>query len=139
MSLWTSSRWRSSWFCSSVRTKLPEVIQSVVGFLRKVREFSDSAKEEIRSELGPELNKFEFEDLHPKTFIRKHVLDGDNLGIDEIRAALDPSAELSDLADAVRDAGNAGRSEPPARISVSPSEETPADPATHPAFDPDAT
>ena len=43
------------------------------GFIRKIREFSDSAKEDIRSELGPEFKDFEFEDLNPKTFIRKQL------------------------------------------------------------------
>ncbi|MFF3517490.1 sec-independent translocase [Streptomyces sp. NPDC002573] len=119
--------------------KLPEVIQNVVGFLRKVREFSESAKQEVRSELGPEFKDFEFEDLHPKTFIRKHVLDGDNLGIDEIRGALDPRAELSEVADAVRDAGHDSRPEAPAKGGVSLSKERPPGPATLAVFDPDAT
>ncbi|MEV6513776.1 sec-independent translocase [Streptomyces sp. NPDC051642] len=90
--------------------KLPEIIQSVAEFVRKVRAFSDSAKEEIRSELGPEFKDFEFEDLYPKTFVRKHVLDGDgiglDLGLDEIRSALDPRKELAEVADVVRDAAD---------------------------------
>ncbi|MET8957522.1 Sec-independent protein translocase subunit TatB [Streptomyces sp. NPDC004129] len=119
--------------------KLPEVIQNVVGFLRKVREFSESAKQEVRSELGPEFKDFEFEDLHPKTLIRKHVLDGDGLGIDEIRRALDPRAELSEVTDAVRDAANDRRDMTPAESRTTPSEKTAAGADTHTAFDPDAT
>jgi len=90
--------------------RLPEIIQNVAGFLRKVRELSESAKEEIRSELGPEFKDFEFEDLHPKTFVRKHVLDadgnglGDSFGLDEVRGALDPRTELAQVAEAVREA-----------------------------------
>jgi len=83
--------------------KLPEVIQNVAGFLRKVREFSESAKQEVRSELGTEFQDFEFEDLHPKVFLRKHVLEGDGLGLDEVRSALDPSKELAEVAHAVRE------------------------------------
>ncbi|MER6353597.1 sec-independent translocase [Streptomyces sp. NPDC001634] len=89
--------------------KLPQLIQNVAGFLRKVRELSESAKDEVRSELGPEFKDFEFEDLHPKTFVRKHLLDGDglelrrDLGIDEIRGALDPTKELTETAEAVRE------------------------------------
>lgn len=86
--------------------KLPEIIQNVTGFLRKVREFSESARQEIRSELGPEFHDFEFDDLHPKTLVRKHLLDGDNLGLEEIRSSLDPRAELSQVADAVREAAD---------------------------------
>ncbi|MEV6947239.1 sec-independent translocase [Streptomyces sp. NPDC051172] len=92
--------------------RLPEIIQNVAGFLRKVRELSESAKEEIRSELGPGFKDFEFEDLHPKTFVRKHVLDGggnglgDGFGLDEVRSALDPRAELAQVAEAVREAAD---------------------------------
>ncbi|NUQ96717.1 MAG: Sec-independent protein translocase subunit TatB [Streptomyces sp.] len=92
--------------------RLPEIIQNVAGFLRKVRQLSESAKEEIRSELGPEFKDFEFEDLHPKTFVRKHVLDGDGngladgFGLDEVRSALDPRAELAQVAEAVREAAD---------------------------------
>ncbi|MFF4798900.1 sec-independent translocase [Streptomyces sp. NPDC001351] len=92
--------------------RLPEIIQNVTGFLRKVRELSESAKDEIRSELGPEFKDFEFEDLHPRTFVRKHVLHGDGeglgdgFGLDEIRGALDPRAELTQVAEAVREAAD---------------------------------
>ncbi len=62
--------------------KLPKVIQDVSRFIRKIREFSESAKEDIRTELGPEFKDFEFEDLNPpKTFVRKQLMDGnDDLG-----------------------------------------------------------
>ncbi|WP_327271086.1 sec-independent translocase [Streptomyces sp. NBC_01224] len=83
--------------------KLPELIQNVTGLIRKFRQFTESAKQEIRSELGPEFGDFEFEDLHPKTLVRKHVLNGDGLGFDEIRSALDPGQELAEVADAIRD------------------------------------
>ncbi|MFV5992918.1 sec-independent translocase [Streptomyces sp. NPDC056231] len=120
--------------------KLPEIIQNVVGFLRKVREFSDSAKEEIRSELGPEFRDFEFEDLHPKTFVRKHVLDGDSLGLDEIRSALDPRADLAQVADAVREATTESPREPvtPEHVSLTKDAQS-GSPAHAAAFDPDAT
>ncbi|WP_431042375.1 sec-independent translocase [Streptomyces sp. P1-3] len=81
--------------------KLPKVIQDVAGFIRKVREFSDSAKQDIRSELGPEFKDFEFEDLNPKTFARKHILDKDELGLKEIRNGFDLRKEMADVADAV--------------------------------------
>ncbi|WP_175420929.1 preprotein translocase [Streptomyces griseus] len=72
--------------------KLPEVIQDVTGFLRKVRASSENATREIRSELGPEFEDFAFEDPHPKTFVRKHILDGegDAFGLTALRDALDP-------------------------------------------------
>lgn len=89
--------------------KLPKVIGDVMGFLRKVREFSDSAKEDIRSELGPEFKDFEFDDLRPKNFVRKHVLEKDEYGLkdlQEIRDGFDLKQEMADVTDAVRSYGD---------------------------------
>ncbi|MEU2425925.1 sec-independent translocase [Streptomyces sp. NPDC007851] len=80
--------------------KLPKVIQDVMRTIRKIREFSESAKEDIRQELGPEFKNFEFEDLNPKTFVRKH-LDSDELGLKEIRNGFDLKKEMAEVTDAV--------------------------------------
>ncbi|WP_369212764.1 sec-independent translocase [Streptomyces flavofungini] len=80
--------------------KLPKVIQDVSRTIRKIREFSDSAKADIRQELGPEFKDFEFEDLNPKKFIRKQ-LDNDELGLKEIRNGFDLRKEMNEVADAV--------------------------------------
>ncbi|MFI7287380.1 sec-independent translocase [Streptomyces anulatus] len=82
--------------------KLPKLIQDVTRTIRKIREFSDSAKEDIRSELGPQFKDFEFEDLNPKTFVRKQLMDGDDdLGLKDIRESFDLRKEMSDVTDAV--------------------------------------
>ncbi|WP_327288902.1 sec-independent translocase [Streptomyces sp. NBC_01198] len=85
--------------------KLPKVIQDTMAFIRKVREFSDSAKEDIRRELGPEFKDFEFEDLNPKTFIRKNLMnDEDEYGLKELRElgnSLDLRKEMAEVTDAV--------------------------------------
>ncbi|MFF3749709.1 sec-independent translocase [Streptomyces sp. NPDC002018] len=81
--------------------KLPKVIQDVSRFIRKIRDFSESAKEDIRSELGPEFKDFEFEDLNPKTFVRKQLMDGDDLGLKEIRSSFDLRKEMAEVTDAV--------------------------------------
>ncbi|MGW2045430.1 sec-independent translocase [Streptomyces sp. NPDC001858] len=80
--------------------KLPKVIQDMMRTVRKIREFSESAKADIRSELGPEFKDFEFEDLNPKTFIRKQ-LDNDELGLKEIRNGFDLKKEMAEVTDAV--------------------------------------
>ncbi|MDN0195574.1 sec-independent translocase [Streptomyces sp. S.PNR 29] len=80
--------------------KLPKVIQDVTRTIRKIREFSESAKQDIRQELGPEFKDFEFEDLNPKTFIRKQ-LDNDDLGLKEIRNGFDLKKEMAEVTDAV--------------------------------------
>ncbi|MFD4530129.1 sec-independent translocase [Streptomyces sp. NPDC058470] len=80
--------------------KLPKMIQDVTRTIRKIREFSESAKADIREELGPGFKDFEFEDLNPKTFIRKQ-LDNDELGLKEIRNGFDLKKEMAEVTDAV--------------------------------------
>ncbi|MEY9874535.1 Sec-independent protein translocase protein TatA [Streptacidiphilus sp. MAP12-33] len=53
--------------------KLPKLVAEGVGLLRKLRQLADSAKQEVRDGLGPELGDFEFEDLNPRTFVRKQL------------------------------------------------------------------
>ncbi|MFF4312105.1 sec-independent translocase [Streptomyces sp. 900105755] len=124
--------------------KLPKVIQDVMRTIRKIREFSESAKEDIRQELGPEFKDFELEDLNPKTFIRKH-LDSDELGLKEIRNGFDLKKEMAEVTDAVhsRDtdsstssAGSGGSGS--GRLDMT---KKPEDPGTddRPPYDADAT
>ena len=91
--------------------KLPKVIQDVTRTIRKIREFSESAKQDIHSELGPEFKDFDFEDLNPKTFLRKQ-LGNDDLGLQEIRNGFDLKKEMAEITDAVngRDTGSSSSS-----------------------------
>ncbi|MER6623188.1 MULTISPECIES: sec-independent translocase [unclassified Streptomyces] len=122
--------------------KLPKVIQDVTRTIRKIRDFSESAKQDIRQELGPEFKDFEFEDLNPKTFIRKQ-LDNDDLGLKEIRNGFDLKKEMAEVADAVhgRDADSSS-SAPSAssggRVDMTKKPEKPAA-DDRPPFDMDAT
>ncbi|RSN54882.1 Sec-independent protein translocase TatB [Streptomyces sp. WAC 04229] len=128
--------------------KLPKVIQDVTRTIRKIREFSDSAKQDIRQELGPEFKDFEFEDLNPKTFIRKQM-ENDELGLKELRNGFDLKKEMAEVTDAVhsRDtesssSGSASSSGPGGgRIDMSKKPERPEKPAAEdrPPFDADAT
>ncbi|MEU2516863.1 sec-independent translocase [Streptomyces syringium] len=130
--------------------KLPKVIQDVSRTLRKIRQFSESAKEDIRSELGPEFKDFEFEDLNPKTFVRKHVLDKDELGLKEIRSSFDFKSEMADVADAVHgrestqpapSAGGSGTADLLKKTGTPDllKKQTARDAGTPPPFDSDAT
>ncbi|MFB7656999.1 MULTISPECIES: sec-independent translocase [unclassified Streptomyces] len=134
--------------------KLPKVIQDVTRTIRKIREFSDSAKQDIRQELGPEFKDFEFEDLNPKTFIRKQM-ENDELGLKELRNGFDLKKEMAEVTDAVhsRDtessssgsgSGSASSSGSGAgRIDMSKKPERPEKPEQpaedRPPFDADAT
>ncbi|AEW96363.1 MULTISPECIES: sec-independent translocase [Streptomycetaceae] len=89
--------------------KLPKLIQDVARMIRKLRAFSDNAKEDIRKELGPEFKDFEFEDLNPKTFVRKNLLDNDRLGLQEIRNGFDLKDEMATVTDAVQEGRGAVR------------------------------
>jgi sec-independent protein translocase protein TatB len=51
--------------------RLPRVLSDVLGGLRKVRSMARNATADLSRELGTNI---ELEDLHPKTFIRKHLL-----------------------------------------------------------------
>jgi sec-independent protein translocase protein TatB len=123
--------------------KLPKVIKDVSQVIRKIREFSDSAKEDIRKELGPEFKDFEFEDLNPRTFVRKQLLDNDDLGLKELRNGFDFKTEMADITDAVHGRDGSGSS----GSSSSSSSETPdpyrkrdrLEPGEPPPFDSDAT
>ncbi|HCA88029.1 MAG TPA: Sec-independent protein translocase TatB [Streptomyces sp.] len=83
--------------------KLPKVIQDTSRFIRKIRDFSDSAKADIRSELGPDFKDFDFEDLNPKTFVRKQLAENEDLK--DIRNGFDLRKEMSDVTDAVHGRG----------------------------------
>lgn len=122
--------------------KLPKVIQDVMRTVRKIREFSESAKEDIRQELGPEFKDFEFEDLNPKTFIRKQ-LDNDELGLKELRNGFDLKKEMAEVTDAVHgreseSSVSSGSSDSSgARIDMTKKPESPGE--DRPPFDADAT
>ncbi|MCH0540065.1 Sec-independent protein translocase subunit TatB [Streptomyces sp. MUM 203J] len=126
--------------------KLPKVIQDVAGFIRKIRNFSESAKQDIRSELGPEFKDFEFEDLNPKTYIRKQLTENEDLReLKELRSSFDLRKEIDDVAGAVKGAAD----EPgPVAPAPSPSSSSAPDllkkrdtsgPGDRPPFDADAT
>ena len=126
--------------------KLPKVIQDVMRTVRKIREFSESAKQDIRQELGPEFKDFEFEDLNPKTFIRKQ-LDNDELGLKEIRNGFDLKKEMAEVTDAVHgrdaDTSSSSSSSSPAvsaggTVDMTKKREKLA-PDERPPFDADAT
>jgi sec-independent protein translocase protein TatB len=51
--------------------RLPKVISDGVRLLRTVRDMARNATSDLSRELGTEVR---LEDLHPKTFIRKHLL-----------------------------------------------------------------
>ena len=51
--------------------RLPKVLRDIMRGLRKLREMARNATSDLSQELGTDV---QLEDLHPKTFLRKHVL-----------------------------------------------------------------
>ena len=46
--------------------------------LRDLRKIAEGAKNDLREGLGPEFSDFDIEDLNPKRFVQKHLLDDIN-------------------------------------------------------------
>ena len=53
--------------------KLPDLARQAGRFVRQVRDFANTARDELRSELGPEYADLELRDLDPRTIVRKHI------------------------------------------------------------------
>ncbi|MFF0437587.1 sec-independent translocase [Streptomyces sp. NPDC004327] len=123
--------------------KLPKMIQDVSRFIRKIREFSDSAKADIRSELGPEFKDFEFEDLNPKNFIRKQLAEnGDLKDLNELRSTFDLRKEMNEVADAVHSRETTPPPAVPTTVNGSPDllkKQDKPDAPERPPYDSDAT
>jgi sec-independent protein translocase protein TatB len=61
--------------------KLPHAAASAARLLKQVRAFSESAHEQVRDHLGPEVAELDLRDLDPRTLVREHLLSE----IDEVR------------------------------------------------------
>ena len=55
--------------------RLPEFARQAGRLVRQVRQFTNSARDDIRSELGPEFANFELTDLDPRRAMRKYIQD----------------------------------------------------------------
>jgi sec-independent protein translocase protein TatB len=54
--------------------KLPQAATQAGRMLRQVRQMANNAKTDLQDNLGPEFANFDPTDLHPKNFVRKHLL-----------------------------------------------------------------
>lgn len=53
--------------------RLPDLARQAGQMIKKVRTFANSARDELRTELGPEYADLELRDLDPRTIVRKHI------------------------------------------------------------------
>ena len=65
--------------------KLPDLARQAGQMLRKARQFADSARDELREELGPEYADLELRDLDPRTIVRKHIIEAMNDAEDDAK------------------------------------------------------
>jgi sec-independent protein translocase protein TatB len=56
--------------------QLPKMAAQAGRALRELRRLADGARDDLREGLGPEFPDFDLADLHPRNFVRKHLLDG---------------------------------------------------------------
>jgi sec-independent protein translocase protein TatB len=58
--------------------KLPKAARDAGRLLRQLRQMATGVRNDIRSELGPEFADFDIRTLHPRTFVRKHLMEEDD-------------------------------------------------------------
>ncbi len=111
--------------------RLPKVIGDGLRMLRGLRAMAQNATTDLSRELGTDI---QLQDLHPKAFIRKHLLSEDEE--DALRKPLqglfeEVKSDVSGIKDDLKDVGRAADlNSPPA---------APATPKARPAIDMDAT
>jgi sec-independent protein translocase protein TatB len=57
--------------------KLPRVARDAGRMIRQLRQMANGMRDDLRAELGPEYADLDIRDLHPKTFVRKALLEDD--------------------------------------------------------------
>jgi sec-independent protein translocase protein TatB len=55
--------------------ELPKIAAQAGRALRDLRQIAEGAKADLKEGLGPEFQDFDFEDLNPRRFVQKHLLD----------------------------------------------------------------
>jgi sec-independent protein translocase protein TatB len=55
--------------------KLPDLARQAGRMAKQLRGFANSARDELRSELGPEYADLQLRDLDPRAIVRKHIME----------------------------------------------------------------
>ena len=58
--------------------ELPKIASQAGKVLRDLRRIAEGAKADLREGLGPEFQDFDFEDLNPRRFVQKRLLEDGN-------------------------------------------------------------
>ncbi|CAM3484192.1 sec-independent translocase [Nocardioides dubius] len=65
--------------------RLPDLARQAGRMARQLRNLANSARDDLRNELGPEYADLELRDLDPRTLVRKHILEAMDEEEDEAR------------------------------------------------------
>ena len=76
--------------------RLPELAQQAGRFLRRMRTYANAARDDLRSELGPEYADLELRDLDPRTIVRRHIVEAMEEAEEESRPGRDRPPALGD-------------------------------------------
>ena len=78
--------------------KLPELARQAGQLVRKARALANTARDELRAELGPEYADLELRDLDPRTIVRKHIVEAMNVAMleDEEPVRAEPALALDE-------------------------------------------
>jgi sec-independent protein translocase protein TatB len=93
--------------------RLPGMAAQAGRMVRELRRMADGAKSELQDSLGPEFSQFDINDLNPRHFVRKHL-------VDEFTGE-------GGLLSAVTDNGNGTRRPAAAPTGLTPGESPPYD------------
>src|SRR3712207_4992214 len=75
--------------------RLPDFARQAGRMVRQMRRFANSARDDIRAELGPEYAYFQLNDLDPRKAIRKHILEAwDDEDDEQVPTTLDAADQL---------------------------------------------
>ena len=111
--------------------ELPKVASQAGRMLRDLRRIAEGAKADLREGLGPEFQSFDFEDLNPKTFVRKHLFDEaeQQALFDQFKASTDLTTEpvATGAAGQPNGNGNGNGASNGARATIRDGEEPPFD------------
>ena len=55
--------------------RLPGMAKDLGRFLRQIRTYGKAMRDDLASEMGPEFGDLDLRSLHPRTFVRKHLLE----------------------------------------------------------------
>ena len=72
--------------------RLPDVARQAGKMARQLRNFATAARDELRTELGPEYADLQLRDLDPRTIVRKHIIEAMNEPDDDDKPVRRPRA-----------------------------------------------